>query len=186
MTGGMLFDIVEIRKEPIMSDYLAYASIGGGGSWGRAETVEGAIAHFHRSLYDWKHLFDLDGKEVGVGIYDVDGHDKLTMGHRGVRDDETDEEIPLLRVEKFTVAFPEHKDLPAWDDYAYDDEDEDISYVLYRKLGDALKAQPIARNNARGQVWWGNITEADTDKFGNIDIVNTKRGRMHRVSVTGF
>lgn len=82
-------------------DFLAFVQIGAGGSWGRGPTEEKALEHCANSLRDWKHLIDITGKDVEVGLYDVTGYDSVAMGSNGVWADDT--YIPMLKTAKVHV-----------------------------------------------------------------------------------
>lgn len=74
-------------------DFLAIFLIGCGSSFGRADTAEKAVALCKRSAeQDWKSLFDLDGREVTINVYDVTGYDDLFWDERGVHPDNKPEE----------------------------------------------------------------------------------------------
>jgi hypothetical protein len=90
-----------------MGDFLAFVQIGAGGSWGRGPTEEQALEHCALSIRDWKGLLDVLGKDVEVGLYDVTGHDSLTMEPRGVFDSESNETIPMLKTAKVHVPTDE-------------------------------------------------------------------------------
>lgn len=97
-----------------MTDILAHVSIGGGGSWGRASTEEEALRLCAMHLRDWKSLCDILGKDVEVGLYNVEGHDKVVMGGNGVwalKDGKKDVLIEMYKIA--TVHVPTDAELEA-------------------------------------------------------------------------
>src|SRR5215468_8968677 len=87
--------------------YLAHATIGAGGSWARDKSVDKAVKAFIRIAFsDWGSLYDMAGKDMQVGIYDVGDHD-VTMNHNGVFVDGSN--TPLRMLECRTVTFPKKR-----------------------------------------------------------------------------
>ncbi len=88
-------------------DFLASVSIGVGGSWGRGATEEEALEKIAYSLRDWKGLFDILGKEIEVGLYDLTNNPDVIIDARGVMDSKTNEWLPMLRTAKVVVPTDE-------------------------------------------------------------------------------
>lgn len=84
-------------------DILAVSFIGAGSSWGRAETLEEAIANCKRCLErDWGSIFYLDGKEATISCYDVTGNDVVRFEHHQLMGDNEDE---------YPITLIEHRDV---------------------------------------------------------------------------
>lgn len=90
-----------------MSDILAYVQIGAGGSWGRGSSEEEALDLVAYNLRDWKSLFDILGKEIEVGLYDLTNHPDVYMESRGVLDKNTNEWLPMMKTAKVVVPTDE-------------------------------------------------------------------------------
>lgn len=69
-----------------VKEYLAYTAIGHGGSWARGPNADEQVRRCKTSVeQDWGSVFDLRGKEIGIGVWDVTDYDQLSMEHGGVR-----------------------------------------------------------------------------------------------------
>jgi len=86
-------------------DFCGIVFIGGGSSWAYAATPEEAAALAAKQCKrDWKHIYTFKRKqELKVCIYDMREHDGWYADYTGVHDKETNEVIPMLRVETVTV-----------------------------------------------------------------------------------
>jgi hypothetical protein len=61
-------------------DFIAYAPIGCGGSWARDTNPDKAVSRCAKIAHsDWKHLYKVDGETIQIGLFDVTGHDEVTM-----------------------------------------------------------------------------------------------------------
>lgn len=84
-------------------DILAVSMIGAGSSWGRAETLEEAIANCKEQLeQEWGSVYDLGGKEATISCYDVTGNDEIRLEYTGLIGD--NEEL-------HPITFIEHRDV---------------------------------------------------------------------------
>lgn len=85
-------------------DYFACISIGGGGSWARGPDPEKAIKDCARiAVDDWSSLFDLAGKEAHIDLFDVTGHDRVTVDCAAVYGDNPDAKITKVETRKLTL-----------------------------------------------------------------------------------
>jgi len=79
--------------------------IGGGSSWAWGTTPEEASLKAAKLCKrDWKSYFKFKRKqEFNVSIYDMTKHEGWYADYRGVFDTDTNEQIPLMRVDKVVV-----------------------------------------------------------------------------------
>ena len=78
--------------------YLAFTTIGAGGSWARDDSPDAAVARLAKIIVsDWGSLYKLDGVEMKAGVYDVTGRD-VRMGYNGVHDEADGTEIERLEL----------------------------------------------------------------------------------------
>ena len=84
------------------TEYLAWVNGGMMGTSWRAETIEDAVETCATvAAQDWGGL---RGTEMAVGVYDVTGHNKVTLaGHRGEVLTEEETELPPLYLVKVDV-----------------------------------------------------------------------------------
>lgn len=87
-------------------DYLAHwATTYGGGSWARDADPEKALKSCLRIAYsDWKHVFDLVGRETKITLFDVTGNDRVSVGAWGIEGDNPD--APITQLEVRVLRFP--------------------------------------------------------------------------------
>lgn len=84
-------------------DYIAIVLIGGGSSWARGPDLEKAVADVLWYLkHDWGSIFNLDGAEVHVNVWDVTGNDVVHWDECGMHGDR--EDCPITKVETRTVT----------------------------------------------------------------------------------
>jgi hypothetical protein len=92
-------------KQEEETDFLAIFWVGAGSSYVRHKDKYQAVILLRQMVVsDWSSVYDLSGKEVQFGIFDVKGHDKLWWDYQ-VHDEATREVIPML--ETATVMLPE-------------------------------------------------------------------------------
>lgn len=66
-------------------EYLAYAPIMGGGSWARGKDLEKQVKRCARFVSDdWGSVFDIRGKHINIGVFDVTDYDELGMANGDV------------------------------------------------------------------------------------------------------
>lgn len=92
-------------------DYIAICLVGSGSSYGRAPTTHQAVSLCKRSMeQDWKSLFQLDGVEVKINVYDVTGNTGLFWDHNGVHpDDHPEVTIPLHHIATARLSVPSQR-----------------------------------------------------------------------------
>lgn len=88
------------KAEALEPDYLAICWIGAGSSYVRhKDKYQAVVLLRERIVSDWGSVFDIHGKEVEFGIFDVSGHESLWWDYN-VHDKDTDETIPMLETAK--------------------------------------------------------------------------------------
>lgn len=88
--------------------YLVKTAIGAGGSWARDDSLDKALAALRRIvLADWGRLFDLEGQEIEVEVYDVGDRSTSFDRRKGMIDSDTEEEIACQEVR--TVTLPKKR-----------------------------------------------------------------------------
>ncbi len=90
-------------------DILAVCMIGAGSSWGRADTLEGALGLCKLNLErDWGSIFDLGGKTMTISCYDVTGNDVVRFEYHGLIGD-NEEQFPIQLIEHRDVTLKAYK-----------------------------------------------------------------------------
>lgn len=92
----------------MQKDYLAIILIGGGSSYGRADSEDEAVSRAITALYDWSHLYQIDGAEVTVNLYDVTGNDQLWWDDCGVHADR-EADFPITTLEMRIIQMPDER-----------------------------------------------------------------------------
>lgn len=93
----------------MQKDYLAIILVGpGGSSHGRADTEDEAVSLAITALYGWSDLYQIDGAEVTVNLYDVTGNDQLWWDSEGVHADR-EAEYPITALEARIIQLPEER-----------------------------------------------------------------------------
>lgn len=87
-------------------DFIAIIFFATGSSYARGPDLDDCVNRVAKIFAsDWGSMFDVAGKEVTVGCYEVTGHDNLYWDNRGVfttvENEET--EVPLLETRKVTL-----------------------------------------------------------------------------------
>ncbi len=66
-------------------DFLALVMIGAGSSYARGPDKDDCVKRCASIAHsDWGSLYDMDGKELTINVFDVTGYDKLWWDSRGV------------------------------------------------------------------------------------------------------
>ena len=87
-------------------DYLAIILLGGGSSWARGPDAEKAITDVTKQVKsDWGRLFNLEGVEVRVNLWDITGNDVVYWDDCGMHAD-NQEQFPITKVETRIITLP--------------------------------------------------------------------------------
>lgn len=90
-------------------DVLAVAMVGAGSSWGRDETLDGAIAICKEQIEtQWGSIYDLGGKTATISCYDVTGNDVVRLEYTGLVGD-NEEKCPISLIEHRDVTLRAYK-----------------------------------------------------------------------------
>jgi len=87
------------------TDYVATINGGMGmGSWARDERLEDAVSRVAKIFHsDFGSIADIDGQDVPVAVYDVQGYDELSISPMGVKPSDAEEYLPVYHTTEVTL-----------------------------------------------------------------------------------